>query len=369
MRIEKRAIAIATGILAISCLVAGTVVADVVYLKSGQKFEGAAEENGDQVILRLERGSLTFPRGDVERVEKSPPPWEVYEEKAKQIQPGDVAGHLELARWCRTMSLSLRMRKELELVLAVEPENETARAMLGHKKVDGKWLTPEELLAMQQSKPPAPAPAPAANPAPRPAPAPTPAPASSSGPRTIPDGSYGGASRGYVDDVGVQVAVSGGRISSVRVTSTRENRTLTSLADVPPQIVQKQRTQVDATTGATITSRAIMRAAQSALDSSVPVPLSEVPDGRYTAAARGYWFDITVEVEAKGGRISSVRIVSSREPPKNPQAQQALTDIPKLIVAQQRTSVQPIPGGEVTSLAIMRAAQSALDSAVPRVLK
>ena len=358
--------------LAILCALPGFLVAagparaDVVHLKNGKKFEGLAEEQPDAVVLRLERGSLTFARDDVDRIEKGPPPWEVYEQKAKALKPEDAAGHLELAKWCKANSLNQRMQKELQLVLLVEPENQEARVLLGHQKVEGKWLSPEEYQAYLLGKKPGPAPGPAPAPGPGPTPAPGPAPAQ--GPRTIPDGSHRGASRGYVDDVAVQVTVAGGKITEVRITGHKENRALTSLTDVPPRIVQKQQTKVDATSRATITSLAILRAAQTALDGSVPVPVAAVPDGRYTGVSKSYWTDLTVEVAVQGGKIASVRVVSSREPPKNPQAQQALTAIPQLIVDQQSTAVQPLAGAEVTSLAIMRAVQSALDSAVPRVL-
>ena len=347
-------------------LAAGAAPADVVYLKNGKQFEGAVEDKGDTVLLRLERGSLAFAKEDIERIESKPVPWTIYEEKAKLLKPDDLAGHLELAKWCRLNNLSQRMQKELELVLRLDPENGEARKLLGHQKVDGKWLTAEEYQAHLLGKQPAPGPAP--NPTPGPGPAPTPAPATAPGPKTIPDGTYRGASRGYVDDVAVQVTVAGGKISDVRITGNKENRALTSLTDVPPKIVQKQSTQVDATTRATVTSLAIMRAAQSALDGSVPVPIAAVPDGSYTGVSKSYWADLTVEVAVQGGKIASVKVASSREPPKNPQAQEALTAIPKLIVDQQSTSVQPLAGAEATSLAIMRAAQGALDSAVPRVL-
>jgi uncharacterized protein with FMN-binding domain len=271
-----------------------------------------------------------------------------------------------LAKWCRAQNLSLRMQKELEAVIAVKPDHGEAREMLGHRQVDGRWLTAEEYWAMKQGKPPAPAPTPGPGPAPAPAPAPGPAPAS--GPRNVPDGTYSGASRGYVDDISVRVTVGGGRITAVNIAGNRENRALTSLRDVPPQIVQKQTTQVDATTRATVSSKAIMRAAQNALYSSAPIRLADVPDGTYTGVSRGQRSDITVRVSVQGGKITDVKVLSSSEPPKNQQAQTALANIPKLVVQQQSTAVQPVAGAELTSQGVMRAAQAALDSSVPRVL-
>ncbi|HOX06230.1 MAG TPA: hypothetical protein PK280_07505 [Planctomycetota bacterium] len=122
-------------------------LADVVHLKSGKKFEGTVEDKGDTVVVRLESGSrFTFNREDVDRIELKTPPWETYEQKAAGLKPGDAAGHLELAKWCRDSGLSSRMQKELDLVIKAEPDNAEARALLGHEKVDGKWLSREEAL-------------------------------------------------------------------------------------------------------------------------------------------------------------------------------------------------------------------------------
>lgn len=134
----------AGGLLAV---LAGAARADTVYLKNGARFEGAAEDRGDTVVLRLQSGSsVTIPKADVERIEKSPPPWEVYARRAAELKPGDAAGHLALARWCKDAGLLAQMRKELAAVIAAEPDNAEARAMLGHELVDGKWLSREEAL-------------------------------------------------------------------------------------------------------------------------------------------------------------------------------------------------------------------------------
>ncbi|HOX05047.1 MAG TPA: FMN-binding protein [Planctomycetota bacterium] len=343
----------------------GAALADVVVLKSGKKIEGAAEERGDSVVLRLERGSLTFSRDDVERVDRCPPPWDVYEEKARALKPDDAAGHLALAKWCQAGGLSQRGRKELELVIAADPNNAEARTLLGHRLVDGKWRSPEELAVPG----PGPGPAPAPTPVPTPGPAPAPGPKPPAGPRVVPDGIYNGASRGYVDDVNVQVTVAGGKITEVKIAGHRENRALTSLTDVPPKIVQKQSTQVDATSRATITSKAVMRAAETALCSAAPIRLADVPDGTYTGSSKGRGFDVTAQVKVRGGKIESVTMVGNTDAPRLPAGVEAQKIIPQRIVEQQSTSVAPHPGAEPTSFAVMRAVQAALDSAVPRVLQ
>jgi uncharacterized protein with FMN-binding domain len=82
----------------------------------------------------------------------------------------------------------------------------------------------------------------------------------------IRDGTYSGQSAGYRGMVEVEASVQGGRIRSVRVTRHKEDMTYTALTDLPSQIVKKQGVgHVDAVTGATITSEAIINAAAKAL--------------------------------------------------------------------------------------------------------
>lgn len=134
----------AGGLLSAALLAGPDARADIVYLKNGKTIEGSAEVRDDEVIIRMERGSMTVPRADVERIESREPSWEVYEAKARALKPDDIAGHLALAQWCQANNLRQRMEKELQAVLATDPANETAHKLLGHEQVDGKWMSPED---------------------------------------------------------------------------------------------------------------------------------------------------------------------------------------------------------------------------------
>ena len=82
----------------------------------------------------------------------------------------------------------------------------------------------------------------------------------------IPDGTYQSDSAGYAGQVQVKVVVRGGRIESVEVTRHQEKQFYSALTDTPRQIVQRQGVRgVDAVTGATITSEAIVNATAKAL--------------------------------------------------------------------------------------------------------
>jgi uncharacterized protein with FMN-binding domain len=77
---------------------------------------------------------------------------------------------------------------------------------------------------------------------------------------------YTADSIAYAGPLYVEVAVKGGRIESVRVTKHQEKQFYSALTDTPSQIVQKQGVKgVDAVTGATMTSEAILNATAKAL--------------------------------------------------------------------------------------------------------
>ena len=84
--------------------------------------------------------------------------------------------------------------------------------------------------------------------------------------KAVPDGSWAGAARGYRGDVAVQVTVKAGAIAAVRVTAQKEDRAFNAIRDLPGRITTHQGIAgVDAITGATISSEAVMNATVKAL--------------------------------------------------------------------------------------------------------
>lgn len=80
------------------------------------------------------------------------------------------------------------------------------------------------------------------------------------------DGSYNGSSTGYNGPLSVAVEVRSGRIESVEVTDHQEKQFYSALTDTPNRIVEQQGLEeVDAVSGATITSQAIVNASARAL--------------------------------------------------------------------------------------------------------
>lgn len=82
----------------------------------------------------------------------------------------------------------------------------------------------------------------------------------------VPDGTYAAESLAYAGPLCVEVEVKGGRILSVRVMKHEEKQFYGAMTDTPKQIVAKQGIKgVDAVTGATMTSEAILNATAKAL--------------------------------------------------------------------------------------------------------
>ena len=82
----------------------------------------------------------------------------------------------------------------------------------------------------------------------------------------IADGTYSDSSIGYNGPIEVQVTIASGKIESVKVTNHQEKQFYAAIADTTRQIADKQGVaNIDATSGATITSQAIVNATAKAL--------------------------------------------------------------------------------------------------------
>lgn len=80
------------------------------------------------------------------------------------------------------------------------------------------------------------------------------------------DGVYQGKSEGFVDDIIVEVKIDKGRIRNIAVIEHSESNAQTAPIDIPRRIVEKQNTEgIDAVTGSTYTSQAIVNAVNDAL--------------------------------------------------------------------------------------------------------
>jgi len=82
---------------------------------------------------------------------------------------------------------------------------------------------------------------------------------------SLKDGTYPGRGQGLFGLVQVAVVVEDGRIGSIEVVREKERRPRNALTAIPARIARHQSTDVDAVSGATHTSQAVMDAVKDAL--------------------------------------------------------------------------------------------------------
>ena len=99
-------------------------LADSVYLKNGESFEGVeAEVTGDTVQIDLAIGRLRLPMSKVDRVEEVDSTLGEYRARESALKNSDdAAGWLELARWARANDFDQGAQKAALLAARLDPQ-------------------------------------------------------------------------------------------------------------------------------------------------------------------------------------------------------------------------------------------------------
>ena len=209
------------------------------------------------------------------------------------------------------------------------------------------------------------------------------------------DGVYTGSASGYRGMTEVQVTVSNGMITEITVTSTGDDSEYFSRAEnaVINSILLSQTTDVDAVSGATFSSNAIMNAVKDALSlttsadtaeaSAEPATSSdgqsetsdaadsssnvtgnansstvELTDGIYTGTGTGYRGETVVSVTVSDGVITEIDVVSYDDDMEYFERADETT-ISRIIEAQD-VNVDTVSGATFSSAGIMEAVDDAL---------
>ncbi|MGD9567461.1 MAG: FMN-binding protein [Sedimentibacter sp.] len=179
---------------------------------------------------------------------------------------------------------------------------------------------------------------------------------------------FTGAAQGFGGEVSVSVLMDGDKIISVAATGASETQGIGSNAidQLPAKIVEANSTDVDVVAGASVTSKAIIAAVNSALgiETAVEEPAkedtTEIPEGALTGTAKGFGGDVTVYIVMDGDKIASVQA-------KGPDETQgigsnAIDQLPAKIVEANSADVDVVAGATYTSKAIIEAVKTALAS-------
>ena len=128
-----------------AALTASPVRADDVHLTNGGMISGIVRSESDWITIEVASGTVSIPSAQVVRVERTRHVLHDYYDRLAPIEKGkDPEALYKLAAWCREKGLSRSSIDLSKRVLALDPANEGAHALLGHQKRDGRWLSPDE---------------------------------------------------------------------------------------------------------------------------------------------------------------------------------------------------------------------------------
>ena len=216
------------------------------------------------------------------------------------------------------------------------------------------------------------------------------------------DGTYTAEGKGIGGKVPVTVTIKNGKISEVTVGDNSETQGIGSKAieQLPSAIVAANATEgVDATSGATVTSKAIFTAVEDCLEQAgttnvapasaaavekaeeaapaeetteaeaeaektdeAPASDAVYTDGEYTAEGKGIGGTVPVTVTVKDGKVSEVTVGDNSE--TQGIGSKAIEQLPDAIVAANGTEgVDAVSGATVTSKAIFTAVDDCLEQA------
>lgn len=115
--------------------------------------EGKAAKDADALALSI-GGQLRDREGwmsveDVIEKNRELPAIDRYE-RLRSAQPDTIQGHINVAQWCRKAGLDTQQAAHWRRVLQINPNHPLARTALGHRLVDGAWVSPEEVARIRQ---------------------------------------------------------------------------------------------------------------------------------------------------------------------------------------------------------------------------
>ncbi|HPT82592.1 MAG TPA: RnfABCDGE type electron transport complex subunit D, partial [Limnochordia bacterium] len=140
------------------------------------------------------------------------------------------------------------------------------------------------------------------------------------------DGTYFGQADSFGGLLELEVVVEDGKITAVNVLRHSDTPGISDPAynTIPQRIVQANSPQVDAASGATVSSQAIIKAVEQALAQAAGEPASAAPaeeeaaaypDGTYYGQADSFGGKLELEVVVEGGRIAAVNVLQHSDTP------------------------------------------------------
>lgn len=117
---------------------------DAVHLKNGGVIEGEVTVTKDGAVIKLPAGEVRVSNDAIARIEKKETAYEQYLKRAGSVREDDAEGHYQLGLLAQSLGLKAQARDEFLKTIALKPDHEGAHQALGHRKVEGKWMTLEQ---------------------------------------------------------------------------------------------------------------------------------------------------------------------------------------------------------------------------------
>jgi len=133
-------------------LLAAMATGDRVVLRDGRVFEGKVTESDGKVLIDLAYGTISFPAGTVESIQRMPTPEDLLEWQLSQVDRSDPDALYQTAAWAKDNDLSRQADDLLREVLTLDANHRKARKLLGYLEANQKWIKVPEALELAEGK-------------------------------------------------------------------------------------------------------------------------------------------------------------------------------------------------------------------------
>ncbi len=184
------------------------------------------------------------------------------------------------------------------------------------------------------------------------------------------DGSYSATQKGFGGDVTLSLTVSHGKIKDVEITGKDETPAVgqAAMPKLAEEIKKNQSARIEAVSGASYTSKAVIAAAEQALAEArgEELALAEVKmaDGTYTAKTWSFSpsFPLEVEVTIANNAFSAIKVVGGND--TAPILQSALDLLVPRMIEAQSVALDAVTGATSSSNGIKAATEDCLLQAI-----
>ncbi len=119
--------------------------ADTVVLENGLEVSGAVAERDGAVEVALGGKTRVFPRDRVKEIRRGESRAEEFARRAGALAADDAPGFYKLGLWARENGVA-GAEGAFEKVIAIDADHRAARRELGFEKIDGEWVSGDEVM-------------------------------------------------------------------------------------------------------------------------------------------------------------------------------------------------------------------------------